>query len=68
MRRESVPGATRAADLMVREDVGRLPVVTRDRARPVVGILTRSDLLRATSVVWRRQRVCRIAKKNVPHG
>ncbi|MEA2488311.1 MAG: chloride channel protein family [Acidobacteriota bacterium] len=36
-----------AADLMVREDVGRLPVVTRDHARRVVGILTRSDLLRA---------------------
>jgi CIC family chloride channel protein len=34
-----------AADLMVREDVGRLPVVTRNDPRKVVGILTRSDLL-----------------------
>jgi len=34
-----------AADLMVRERVGRLPVVTRDHL--LVGILTRSDLLDA---------------------
>ncbi|MGC4070170.1 MAG: chloride channel protein [Polyangiaceae bacterium] len=36
-----------AADLMVKEDVGRLPVVTRAQPRQVVGILTRSDLLSA---------------------
>jgi CIC family chloride channel protein len=36
-----------AADQMVREDVGRLPVVARDDAQRVVGFLTRSDLLRA---------------------
>jgi H+/Cl- antiporter ClcA/CBS domain-containing protein len=36
-----------AADQMVRENVGRLPVVTRDDPRKVVGFLTRSDLLRA---------------------
>ncbi|HYQ18760.1 MAG TPA: chloride channel protein [Polyangiaceae bacterium] len=36
-----------AADLMVRERVGRLPVVSRERPRHVVGILTRSDLLSA---------------------
>jgi CIC family chloride channel protein len=36
-----------AADLMVRENVGRLPVVGRDEPRQIVGILTRSDLLRA---------------------
>jgi CBS domain-containing protein len=35
-----------AADHMVREGVGRLPVVRRDAPRKVVGILTRSDLLR----------------------
>jgi H+/Cl- antiporter ClcA len=35
-----------AADHMVRHDVGRLPVVSRE-ARRVVGIVTRSDLLRA---------------------
>ena len=36
-----------AADQMVREDIGRLPVVSRDQPRRVVGFLTRSDLLRA---------------------
>jgi CIC family chloride channel protein len=35
-----------AADHMVRHDVGRLPVVSRETRR-VVGIVTRSDLLRA---------------------
>ena len=36
-----------AADRMVRERVGRLPVVTRDAPRQVVGIISRSDLLSA---------------------
>jgi chloride channel protein, CIC family len=36
-----------AADHMVREDIGRLPVVSRDDPRKVVGFITRSDLLRA---------------------
>jgi H+/Cl- antiporter ClcA/CBS domain-containing protein len=36
-----------AADHMVRERVGRLPVVTRDDPQNVVGIITRSDLLAA---------------------
>ena len=36
-----------AADLMVREGVGRLPVVTRGEPGRVIGILTRSDLLSA---------------------
>ena len=36
-----------AADHMVREGVGRLPVVSRDEPRKVTGILTRSDLLAA---------------------
>jgi chloride channel protein, CIC family len=36
-----------AADHMVREDVGRLPVVSREDPRKVVGMLTRSDLLSA---------------------
>ncbi|MDQ2665480.1 MAG: chloride channel protein [Gemmatimonadota bacterium] len=36
-----------AADLMVTESVGRLPVVNRASPRRVVGILTRSDLLYA---------------------
>ena len=36
-----------AADHMVRENVGRLAVVTRDNPRKVTGWLTRSDLLTA---------------------
>jgi CBS domain-containing protein len=36
-----------AADHMVREDVGRLPVVDRADPTRVIGIITRSDLLRA---------------------
>jgi CIC family chloride channel protein len=36
-----------AADHMVRENVGRLPVVERTDPRRVIGILTRSDLLQA---------------------
>jgi CIC family chloride channel protein len=36
-----------AADHMVRENIGRLPVVERAAPRRVIGILTRSDLLAA---------------------
>jgi len=36
-----------AADHMVRERVGRLPVVSREEPRKVTGMLTRSDLLAA---------------------
>jgi predicted transcriptional regulator len=36
-----------AADHMVRENVGRLPVVSREKPDKIVGILTRSDLLSA---------------------
>src|SRR4051812_10547414 len=36
-----------AADHMVREGVGRLPVVSRDEPRKITGMLTRSDLLAA---------------------
>jgi CBS-domain-containing membrane protein len=36
-----------AADLMVRENVGRLPVVSRARPDVVTGVVTRSDLLAA---------------------
>jgi chloride channel protein, CIC family len=36
-----------AADLMVVNGVGRLPVVTREATRRVVGMVTRSDLLAA---------------------
>lgn len=36
-----------AADLMVREEIGRLPVVQRAAPRQVIGMITRSDLLSA---------------------
>jgi len=36
-----------AADQMVVERVGRLPVVTREDPRRLVGIISRSDLLEA---------------------
>jgi CBS-domain-containing membrane protein len=36
-----------AADHMVNHDIGRLPVVSRARPGQVIGMLTRSDLLRA---------------------
>jgi predicted transcriptional regulator len=36
-----------AADLMVGENIGRLPVVRRDAPRTVIGMLTRSDILMA---------------------
>jgi H+/Cl- antiporter ClcA/CBS domain-containing protein len=36
-----------AADLMARERVGRLPIVAKDDARRVLGIITRSDLVEA---------------------
>jgi H+/Cl- antiporter ClcA len=36
-----------AADLMVIEKIGRLPIVTREAPHELVGILTRSDLLQA---------------------
>jgi H+/Cl- antiporter ClcA len=42
-----------AADHMVRHDVGRLPVVSRENPRKLVGIVTRSDIL---SVYERRLR------------
>jgi CIC family chloride channel protein len=35
------------ADLMVQENIGRLPVVARAKPHSVVGIITRSDLLTA---------------------
>jgi CIC family chloride channel protein len=35
------------ADLMVLEDIGRLPVVRRDAPRKLIGILSRSDVLAA---------------------
>ncbi|HKW11909.1 MAG TPA: chloride channel protein, partial [Gemmatimonadaceae bacterium] len=40
-----------AADHMVRAGVGRLPVVSRDAPRAVIGIVSRSDLLSAQRAV-----------------
>jgi CBS domain-containing protein len=36
-----------AADQMVHHDIGRLPVVSREEPEHVIGIITRSDVLRA---------------------
>ena len=36
-----------AADVMARERIGRLPVVSRDAPRTPIGIVTRSDLIHA---------------------
>lgn len=47
-----------AADLMVEEDIGRLPVVSREAPDRVTGFLTRSDLL----VAHRR----RLRERDVP--
>jgi predicted transcriptional regulator len=54
-----------AADHMVVEEVGRLPVVTREDSLKVVGIISRSDLLAAhrprLAAATRARRVRRIA-------
>ena len=48
-----------AADQMVLEHVGRLPVVRRDDPRRVIGIISRSDLLAAHAPRLREARVAR---------
>jgi len=48
-----------AADLMVLEQVGRVPVVNRESPRRVVGILSRSDLLAAHAPRLREAREAR---------
>jgi chloride channel protein, CIC family len=49
-----------AADHMVHERVGRLPVVTRDRPASVIGMISRSDLLTAheprLAATWHAER------------
>ena len=45
-----------AADHMLDAGVGRLPIVSRDNPHKVIGILTRSDLLRAHARRLREQR------------
>ena len=48
--------AREAADHMVREDVGRLPVVSREAPRTVIGMVSRSDLLGASPGARQRRR------------
>ncbi len=55
-----------AADLMVREGVGRLPVVTRADRHKVVGILTRSDLLSAHARRLDENRRRQASRINIP--
>ncbi|MFZ0812202.1 MAG: CBS domain-containing protein, partial [Bradyrhizobium sp.] len=45
----------RVADLMVSADLGRIPIVDRDR-HLVVGLIARKDLLRIRSVVNEQER------------
>jgi H+/Cl- antiporter ClcA/CBS domain-containing protein len=56
-----------AADHMVVEEVGRLPVVSRDAVHKVVGIISRSDLLAAhrprLTAANRARRVRRLIRK-----
>jgi H+/Cl- antiporter ClcA/CBS domain-containing protein len=54
-----------AADHMVTEEVGRLPVVTREASLTVIGILSRSDLLSAHAPrLTAARRVKRVRKLN----
>ena len=45
----------RVADLMVSADLGRIPIVDRDKHR-VIGLIARKDLLRIRSVVNEQER------------
>lgn len=51
-----------AADQMVRENVGRLPIVSRENLHQVIGIITRSDLLGAHE---RRMRMENSAQRTI---
>lgn len=58
-----------AADHMVNHDVGRLPVVSRNEPSRLVGMITRSDVLRAHRMRLREEQptrhiVLRIGKRN----
>jgi chloride channel protein, CIC family len=55
-----------AADQMVLERVGRLPVVTRQEPRRMVGIISRSDLLEAHAPRLRAARLSGRAKPIIP--
>ncbi len=54
-----------AADEMVREGVGRLPVVSRENPRRVTGIMTRSDVLGAHKA---RLRMANHAQRTIVFG
>ncbi|HEX6965796.1 MAG TPA: chloride channel protein [Gemmatimonadaceae bacterium] len=54
-----------AADQMVRENVGRLPIVARDNPRHLLGIITRSDVLGAHK---RRMRLANRAQRSIVFG
>jgi CBS domain-containing protein len=55
-----------AADLMVIEHVGRLPVVTRDDPQRVIGIISRSDLLAAHAPRLREAREAKQLRRGFP--
>jgi len=54
-----------AADQMVRENVGRLPIVARDNPRRLIGLITRSDILGAHK---RRIRLANRAQRSIVFG
>ena len=55
-----------AADLMVLEHVGRLPIVSRDEPRKVIGIISRSDLLAAHAPRLKAAREARRTRSIIP--
>lgn len=57
-----------AADQMVLEEVGRLPVVRRDAPRKVVGIVSRSDLLAAHAPRLQAARDARRVRRGLSLG
>jgi H+/Cl- antiporter ClcA len=57
-----------AADQMVVEQVGRLPVVRRDQPRRVVGIVSRSDLLAAHAPRLQAARDARRVRRSMRSG
>jgi len=55
-----------AADLMVLEHVGRLPIVARDEPRKIIGIISRSDLLAAHAPRLQAAREARQTRSIIP--
>ena len=50
---------------MSQKDLGRLPVVSRDNPRRLVGILRRADVIRAYDIALTRRTAARHAAKQV---